>query len=315
MYALLFPGQGSQQIGMGRDIYRVSAKAREIFERADQAIGFPLSKLCFEGDEDALRATANQQPAILTTTVAILEALRERFELSPKYLVGHSLGEYSALVVSGAIGLEEAVQLVRARGQFMQEAVVEGQGAMAAILGCTAKTVEQVCETVTKLGQGVVQPANYNAPTQTVIAGHSGSVKLACEEALRSGAKKAIPLSVSAPFHCTLMEPAAARLEEILEKIQWGSLSVPVISNVTAEPYATPDLIAAFLKSQVTEPVRFTQSVEFLVSSGVSQVLEVGPGEVLSALIPRIHRRLIRRSVNDLASLEGTGDFLENEEN
>lgn len=310
MLALLLPGQGSQEVGMGRDICGESAGAREVFERADEALGFSISKLCFEGDEEAQRPTEVQQPAILTTSIAMLTAFQERFEPKPSYLVGHSLGEYTALVASRALELEDAVRLVHARGRFMQEAVADGQGAMAAVLGCPSEAVEEACAAAIRGNHGIVQPANYNAPTQTVIAGQVGAVEFASTEARRLGAKRVVPLQVSAPFHCPLMEPAAERLAGLLAEIRWQNPFIPVVGNVEAEPYQDAEAIAPLLRAQVTAPVRFTQSVKRLAALGVSRVVEVGPGRVLSGLVARIERRLARASVGDAASLGEVGDFL-----
>jgi [acyl-carrier-protein] S-malonyltransferase len=209
--ALLFPGQGSQEVGMGRQAYRASSAARETFDAADTALGFSLSRICFEGPDEELLRTEIQQPAILTTGVALLRAFRERISVDPSYVAGHSLGEYTALVSSGALEFEDAVRLVHARGRFMQEAVAGGRGAMAAILGLARGEVERVCDEVRE-GGGVVTPANYNSPVQTVVAGDAAAVESACARALERGAKRAIPLAVSAPFHCPLMRPAAEKL-------------------------------------------------------------------------------------------------------
>lgn len=310
MLALLFPGQGSQEVGMGRDLAAQSPSARQIFERADEVLGLGLSKLCFEGPADALTPTAIQQPAILTTSVALLRALEDRYELRPSFLMGHSLGEYSALVAGGAIEFEDAVRLVHARGRFMQEAVRPGRGAMAAVMGCKAEQVEEACANAEASGDGIVRPANYNGPAQTVIAGDAGAVLRAGEEAKRLGAKRAVPLAVSAPFHCPLMEPAAAALDEELGQISWRDLDVPVMGNVEAAPYREAARIPGLLRAQVTAPVRFTESVSALVSAGVDRVLEVGPGAVLGGLVARIERRLPRASVSDAESLAAAGDFL-----
>ncbi|HVH07293.1 MAG TPA: ACP S-malonyltransferase [Myxococcota bacterium] len=223
MLALLFPGQGSQEVGMGRDVCEASPAARAVFAAADRALGFPLSKLCFEGPEAELRRTEIQQPAILTTSVALLRALEERGPVVPAYVAGHSLGEYSALVASGALPLESAVALVHARGRYMQEAVPEGRGAMAAILGAEADVVAVSCADAARETGGVVEPANWNSPLQTVIAGEAAAVKRACEVARERGAKKAVPLAVSAPFHCSLMRPAAEKLAAELAGVRFAA--------------------------------------------------------------------------------------------
>ncbi len=295
---------------MGRDIADHSAGAREIFERADQALGMGLSKVCFEGPEEALTPTEVQQPAILTTSIAMLRALQERCEVRPDYLMGHSLGEYTALVAGGAIDFEDAVRLVHARGRFMQEAVPAGRGAMAAVMGSKASVVEQACAQTESAGGGVVRPANYNGPAQTVIAGEASAVEAACEEAKRLGAKRAVLLPVSAPFHCPLMQPAADALATELGGLGWRNLETPVMGNVEAQPYREAARIPDLLQAQVTAPVRFTESVAALVAAGVDRVLEVGPGSILSGLVARIERRLPRASVSDVEGLQAAEDFL-----
>ncbi len=303
MLALLFPGQGSQAVGMGRDVFEASPAARAVFEAADEALGFGLSRLCFDGPEEDLRRTEIQQPAILTTSVALWRALSERGPLAPAFVAGHSLGEYSALVASGALGFEEAVRLVHARGRFMQEAVPEGRGAMAAVIGCAPEEVEGACrEAEAETGQ-VVGPANYNAPEQTVIAGHAAAVEIACSRARRRGAKRVIPLRVSAPFHCSLMEPAAAKLALELARVRFANPDPPVVTNLEAAPNRKRGRIATLLRDQVTAPVRFTEMLEKLVELGVSRTLEVGPGRVLSGLVARTAPELARFSLASLADL------------
>jgi len=304
MLALLFPGQGSQQVGMGRDVCADSPAARAVFEEADQALGFALSKLCFEGPEEELRQTRNQQPAILATSIALLQALRERIELRPAYVAGHSLGEYSALVAAGALPLAAAVRLVAARGRFMQEAVPEGRGAMAAVLGAPPEVVADACARAAAELNLVVAPANYNAPQQTAIAGEKQAVQRAAELAREAGASRAVPLAVSAPFHCALMQPAAKKLAAELAGLRFAAPEPPVLSNVEAEPNAQAGRIAELLEQQVTAPVRFTDSVRRLVELGVRSVLEVGPGRVLSGLVARIDRSVSRMGVSSMEEVE-----------
>jgi len=279
---------------MGRDAWEASEAARSTFEAADATLGFPLSRLCFEGPEEELRRTENQQPAILTTSVAILRALGERSALSPAYLAGHSLGEYTALVAAGSLDFERAVALVHARGRFMQEAVPDGEGAMAAILGCAPEEVLAACRVAERESGGVVAPANFNSPQQIVISGAADAVDLAAGEARRRGAKRAIRLAVSAPFHCSLMEPAATKLAGELSGVRFEDSRIPVVTNVEAQPNSDAARIPELLRRQVTAPVRFSESVQCMARLGVKRLLEVGPGRVLSGLVARIDRSLDR---------------------
>jgi [acyl-carrier-protein] S-malonyltransferase len=281
---------------MGRDVCQASRAARQIFESADAALGFALSRVCFEGPETELLRTEVQQPAILTTSVALLRALEESGAVDAAFVAGHSLGEYTALVASGALRFEDAVRLVQARGRFMQEAVPEGHGAMAAVLGCPAAQVEEACQAVARETGCVVAPANYNGTTQTVIAGDAAAVELACNRALRGGAKRAVPLPVSAPFHCELMAPAAGKLALELSAVRFSDPSPPVVTNVEASPNADGTRVAELLRRQMTAPVRFVDMVRTLRQKGVGRVLEIGPGRVLSGLVRRIDRKLECRS-------------------
>jgi [acyl-carrier-protein] S-malonyltransferase len=311
LLALLFPGQGSQRVGMARDVAASSPAARAVFDEADAALALPLSRLCFEGPEDALLATEVQQPAILTASIALLRALEERAggALPTAYLGGHSLGEYTALVASGALALGDGVRLVRARGAYMQEAVPSGEGAMAAILGADPATVAEACERARERSGEWVEPANFNAPGQTVISGRAAAVDLACEEAKQAGARRATRLAVSAPFHCRLMAPAAERLAQDLARVRFADPKPPVVANVSAEPNAAGARIPELLRRQVTEPVRFTEMIEQLAARGVRRVLEVGPSKVLSPLIARIDPSLERASATGEAELEAAAAF------
>lgn len=303
MLVLLFPGQGSQFVGMGRDAFEASAAARAVFESADDALGFSLSRLCFEGPEDTLKLTENQQPAILTTSMALLRALEEQTEPSPAYLAGHSLGEYTALVAAKALPFEEAVRLVHARGRFMQEAVPAGHGAMMAIIGCGPAVAIEACEVIADETGEVVAPANFNSPQQTVIAGEARAVSLAGEKAIELGAKRAVALPVSAPFHCSLMEPAAEKLALELSRAQFSDVAIPVVTNVEATANRDAARLPELLRSQVTAPVLFTEMVAELASSGVDRYLEIGPGRVLSSLVARISRRGQRANVGCMEDL------------
>lgn len=311
MLALLFPGQGSQSVGMGRDAAEVSPAARAVFETADAVLGLPLSKLCFEGPEDALLPTEIQQPAILATSVAWLRALEERVgAFAPAWVAGHSLGEYSALVASGALGLEDALRLVRARGLFMRDAIAPGSGAMAAIVGCDRSVVEAACAQARAETGEIVEPANYNAPAQTVIAGTAAAVRAACAAAKAGGAKRALPLPVSAPFHCALMAPAAAQLKAELASVSFLDPHPPVIANVSAELVADATAIPALLARQVEAPVRFTEMIDRLVELGATRVLEVGPGRVLAGLVARIAPALARANLGRVADLDAAALFV-----
>ena len=315
--AILFPGQASQEVGMGQDVYASSAAARAVFDAADAALldvlGTKLSTLCFEGPEDELRRTEIQQPAILTTSIALLRALEEAVgadALAPAYVGGHSLGEYSALVASGALDFEDAVHTVNLRGRLMQEAVAEGQGAMAAIIGLAPEVVAEACLKAAEATGQVVTAANYNSPQQTVIAGEKSGVEAACEQAKELGAKKTVALPVSAPFHCALMEPAAKQLAPELAKLTFSDAKPPVITNVEAKPNQDAARIPSLLVEQVTAPVRFNDMVTEMKSLGVDGFLEVGPGRVLSGLIARIERRARRANFSSLADLDDVRELL-----
>ncbi|MDJ0867483.1 MAG: ACP S-malonyltransferase [Myxococcota bacterium] len=309
MLALLFPGQGSQVVGMGRDVAEVVPEARAVFERADAVLDFPLSRTCFEGPDELLRRTEVQQPAVLATSIALLRALEARAAVAPAYLAGHSLGEYAALVASGSLELDDALRLVRARGRYMQEAVPEGEGAMAAVMGCSADVVEAACARAREDTGEVVAPANLNGPQQTVISGTARAVDAACAAASEAGARRTRRLAVSAPFHCALMEPAAERLEPELARVAFADPRPPVVTNVEAEPNAEGGRVQDLLRRQVTEPVRFTELVQRLVGLGTTHVLEVGPGNVLSGLVGRIDRGLARASLAAAADLDAAASF------
>ncbi len=303
--AFIFPGQGSQKVGMGKDLADRFPEARQVFEEVDAALGERLSTLCFEGPEDALRLTANTQPCILTVSSAAAAVLAAR-GLVPDFVAGHSLGEYSALVAVGALSVADAARAVRARGTFMQEAVPAGQGAMSAVLGLEPARVTAICaEVAAETGQ-VVSPANYNEPGQTVIAGAAAAVEAAGVRLKAAGARRVLPLPVSAPFHSALMAPVKARLEPVLRALAWRPLLRPVVTNVEARANADVARAVALLVEQVTAPVRWIECVEALASLGVTRVVEVGPGKVLSGLVKRIAPGLEASSVEDAASLEKT---------
>ncbi len=304
---------------MGRDVFESSPAARAVFEAADaclgdslkESYGSTLSEICFEGPEERLRPTEVQQPAILTTSIALLRALEEALgDLAPGYVGGHSLGEYTALVAAGALDFEDAVRTVHLRGRLMQQAVAEGQGAMAAILGVGPDVVTDACNRAASETGLVVTPANFNSAQQTVIAGAAVAVEIACNKVRELGAKRTVPLAVSAPFHCALMEPAAVSLAPELEKLDWKPASPPVVTNVEAEPNQDAARIPALLREQVTAPVRFTEMISRMKELGVEGFLEVGPGRVLTGLVARIERRARRAHFSSLAELDEVRDFV-----
>ena len=308
MLALLFPGQGAQEVGMGRDVFDASPAARAVFEAADAALGFSISTLCFEGPESELVRTENQQPAILTTSIALLRALEEQASLDAKFVAGHSLGEYSALVAAGALDFEAAVRVVHARGRFMQEAVPEGRGAMAAVMGCGSDVVAEACRAAAEETGRPVSPANFNGPAQTAISGDALAVEAACARAKEAGARRAVPLEVSAPFHCELMAPAAAKLALELAQVAFRDPVPPVVTNVEARSCADGARLAGLLEQQVTAPVRFTEMIGAMAAEGVTRVLEIGPGSVLTGLTARIDRKIARGNLSGVAPLaEGRG--------
>jgi [acyl-carrier-protein] S-malonyltransferase len=300
--AFIFPGQGSQFPGMGKDLADNFPVARRTFQEADDALGSRLSQLCFEGPEDQLKLTANTQPAILTVSVAAHRVVAAETGLTPQFMAGHSLGEYSALVATGALGFGDAVRTVRARGTFMQEAVPVGVGAMAAILGVEAEVLAGICEEAS-VGE-VVAPANFNSPGQIVIAGHAGAVGRAIEIAKARGFRKAMLLPVSAPFHCSLMAPAAARLAETLAGVSVHPLALPVVTNVEGEPNADEGRVKDLLVRQVCAPVLWEGSVLAMARLGVTRFVEIGPGKVLSGLVKRIAKDVETQNVEDTATLK-----------
>jgi len=301
--AFLFPGQGSQHAGMGRELCERYPAAREVFEEADTALGFSLSELCFQGPEEQLKLTENTQPAILTCSVAAFRLLEDQ-GVAPDYVAGHSLGEYSALVAAGGLAFSDAVRAVRKRGQYMQEAVPVGTGAMAAITRMSLDAVEQVCREAAE-GQ-VVSPANINSPEQIVISGHDAAVRRAVELAKQRGARRAILLPVSAPFHCALMKPAQQRLAADLEQIEFRDLRFPLVNNLGAQEIRSATEARAGLIGQVSAPVLWEQSIRKLASLGVTRFIEVGPGKVLSGLLRQIDSSLAALQVQDADSLSAT---------
>jgi len=310
--AWLFPGQGSQAVGMGKEVAARWASARDAFARADAALagdGPALSTLCFEGPIEELTLTANTQPALVATSMALLAAIREQHPSlpTPSYAMGHSLGEYSALVAAGALSLEDAVRTVRLRGRAMQEAVPPGEGSMAAVLGADEATIVAACAEAAS--EGHVAPANFNDPKQIVIAGATKAVERACALLGGQGAKT-IPLKVSAPFHCALMRPAALRLAEALERVTVRAPEFPVIANVDAEPNADASRVKELLVRQVDAPVQWVRSIERARSLGVDVAIEIGPGKVLAGLVKRIDKGLKVVNVSDVASVESLADQL-----
>jgi [acyl-carrier-protein] S-malonyltransferase len=303
--AFIFPGQGSQYAGMGKALHDAYPEARAVFDAVDAALGEKLSTLCFEGPEDQLKLTANTQPCILTVSAAATAVLAQR-GVKPDLVAGHSLGEYSALVAAGAISAADAARAVRARGTFMQGAVPEGQGSMSAVLGLEPERIRLICESVQATTGKVVSPANYNDPNQTVIAGDTSAVALAGTKLKEAGARRVMPLSVSAPFHSALMEPVKARLEPVLRAIAWTQPSVPVVTNVEARANRAIDRIVPLLLAQVSAPVRWIESVHELARLGGVAMIEVGPGNVLSALVKRIDKGIEVHAVSDPATLERT---------
>jgi len=303
MIAFIFPGQGSQYAGMGKDLADSSPAAARVFEEADQALGFSLSRLCFEGPAEELQLTENTQPAILATSIAATAALQETGVHAPDYVLGHSLGEYSALVASGSLLFSDAIRIVRARGRYMQEAVPLGTGAMAAVMGSSLPDIENACA---EASQGeVCSPANINSPNQVVIAGNTGAVDRASELLRTRGAKRVIALKVSAPFHCSLMLPAQTRLASDLDQTVFADLRYPLVTNVDAQILAGLGTAARqALIRQVSSPVRWWESIELLIAQGVDKFVEVGPGKVLTGLLRQINREVRSFNVEDSASLE-----------
>ncbi|MFX3635519.1 MAG: ACP S-malonyltransferase [Candidatus Pristimantibacillus sp.] len=301
--AFVFPGQGAQAVGMGKDVYEAFDHSRTIFAEADEALGFELSDIIFNGPDDMLKQTANTQPALLTVSVALLEALKDS-GLKPDYVAGHSLGEYSALVAAGVLSFADAVRTVRARGQFMEQAVPDGLGAMAAVLGAERDVLAGLCASITAEGHAV-ELANVNCPGQIVVSGTAEGVQAVVERGKEAaGAKRVIPLDVSGPFHSSLMKPAAERLGGVLESLSMADASVPVVANVTANAVTEASAIRELLVEQVYSPVLWEDSVRYLIEQGVDTFVEIGSGTVLAGLIKKIDKNVRVISINSLAALE-----------
>jgi len=306
--AFIFPGQGSQQVGMGKELADTLPVARQVFEEADRVLGIRLSSLCFEGPDEELRLTVNTQPAILTSSIAALRTLEARGARAD-FVAGHSLGEYTALVAAGSLKFDDALGAVRKRGLYMQEAVPPGEGAMAALIGIDVEMVRAICAEASS--RGVCAPANVNSPNQTVIAGHRPAVERAVELAKAKGAKRAVMLAVSAPFHCELMKPAAERLAALFTGTEFSDLKVPLVTNVDAELITCGNEARDALLRQVASPVRWSESIQRLLDEGVTRFIEVGPGKVLSGLVRQISRQCQVLNVEDVQSLEATVAALE----
>jgi len=308
MIAYVFPGQGSQSPGMGKELAEKFPAAGQVFEEADRALGFALSELCFNGPAEQLQLTENTQPAILTTSIAALRAMEAEGFPKPDYVAGHSLGEYSGLVAAGSVSLGDAVKTVRARGRYMQEAVPVGTGAMAAILGSDLETINDACAEAAA-GQ-ICSAANINSPGQIVIAGDAAAIDRAIEILKARGAKRAVKLNVSAPFHCALMQPAQDRLAADLGQLQFSDLATPLVTNVDARPINKGEEARDSLVRQVSQTVRWLESVEFLINHGVQTFIEIGPGKVLSGLTRQIRRELRCLNVEDADSLRAAREAI-----
>lgn len=304
--AFIFPGQGSQYSGMGKELADTFTVARQLFEEADEALGFKISALCFAGSDADLKLTAITQPAILAASIAVLKVVQQETGLKADYVAGHSLGEYSALVCSGALSFTDAIRTVRARGTFMQEAVPVGTGTMAAMLGVERDILEEICREAAE-GE-VVSPANFNSPGQIVIAGSVTAVARAIEIAKGRGFRKAMLLPVSAPFHCALMKPAADRLAAELDTVTVRELNIPVIANADAAPNSLADRVKPLLVVQVCSPVLWEQSVNTMIGLGVTRFIELGPGKVLSGLVKRINREAVLANIEDVAGVKTAGE-------
>ncbi len=304
--AFVFPGQGAQAVGMGKDAYESSAAAKAIYDKADEAFGYSISKLSFEGPEEELRQTANTQPALLATSVALLEVYKEQ-GLKPDYVAGHSLGEYSALVAAGVLEFADAVKLVRARGQFMEQAVPGGQGAMAAVLGAERAALQALCSEITAAGT-VVELANVNCPGQIVVSGSAAGVAAVVERGKEAGAKRVIPLEVSGPFHSSLMQPAADKLAEALAQAEFRDASVPVVANVHARPVTSGAELRELLVKQVVSPVQWEDTIAYLIGEGVDTFVEIGSGTVLAGLIKKIDKSVRIVSVNSAAAASAAAE-------
>ncbi|OZB97752.1 ACP S-malonyltransferase [Paenibacillus sp. XY044] len=300
--AFVFPGQGAQSVGMGKDFYDAVPASRRIFESADEVLGFPMTNMIFEGPDSELKKTFNTQPALLTASVAAFETVREQ-GITPDFVAGHSLGEYSALVASGVLSFEDAVGTVRARGEFMEQALPGGQGAMAAVLGAEREALAELCRSITAGGH-LVELANLNCPGQIVVSGSKEGVALVGERVKEAGGKRAIPLEVSGPFHSSLMKSAAEKLGEKLQPLHFNEPAIPVIANVTARPAASAGDIRGLLVEQVYSPVLWEDTVTYLVSQGVHTFVEIGPGNVLTGLIKKTDKSVKLINVSSLDSLE-----------
>jgi [acyl-carrier-protein] S-malonyltransferase len=331
--AFLFPGQGSQSIGMAVDVYQTSTAARQVFETVDEALGISLSKICFEGPEDTLRETINAQPAIVTASLALLAALQEALSphsftwsspLTPSYTAGHSVGEYAALVVSGALDLKSTVRLVRERGRLMHHEGTVCPGGMAAIIAMDAEQLQEVCrEAENQAGQSAADPnqtahpgqgrviiANFNAPGQIVISGEQKALNLAMELAKARGAKKVIPLSVSGAFHSPVMQPATGELAQVIASTPIQNASIPIISNINAAPLTEAQLIREELAQQIATPVEWTRSIEYLAGAGVTVFIEIGPGRALTGMVKRIVKDATTISISSATDIEKAASIL-----
>lgn len=308
--AFIFPGQGSQAVGMAKDVYEAVPAATEIFRQADERLGFALSTLIFEGPDTALKQTSNTQPALLTASIALYEAFKGKMGIHPDYVAGHSLGEYSALVVSGVLAFEDAVEIVRTRGEFMEQAIPDGQGGMAAVLGADREALAALCRDITESGR-LVELANINCPGQIVVSGTKEGVAAVAERVKEAGGKRAITLEVSGPFHSSLMKEAATKLSGKLGTVTFSEAQIPVVANVTAKPVREGSEIRQLLVDQVYSPVLWEDSVAWLLEQGVDTFVEFGPGSVLTGLVKKIDKTVKLYNISSLESFASVTEALE----